>query len=125
MCRNDIRVRVRVERSGVEVPMLILPNRSRHGPVSLRWMYRLLAVSAVLLGCVAGTAAGWQTVGSAVRQSQGVAGKRVDLDLVLAVDASDSMSPAELLIQRQGYGAAFRHADVVAAVETRGVVAVT
>ena len=39
----------------------------------------------------------------------------VDLELVLAVDTSGSMSSAELLIQRQGYIAALRHADFAAA----------
>ena len=48
----------------------------------------------------------------------------VDLELVLAVDTSGSMSKAELLIQRQGYIAALRHADVAAAIATRGAVAV-
>lgn len=48
----------------------------------------------------------------------------VDLELVLAVDASGSMSKAELLIQRQGYIAALRHADVAAAIAMRGGVAV-
>lgn len=48
----------------------------------------------------------------------------VDLELVIAVDTSASMSKAELSIQRQGYIAAFRHPDVAAAVAARGEVAV-
>lgn len=48
----------------------------------------------------------------------------VDLELVLAVDVSGSMSQAELLIQRHGYVAALRHADVAAAIAIRGAVAV-
>src|SRR5262245_50821580 len=97
MFRNDVRVRLRAERSDVGEPMPILPNRSQHRPVSLRWTHRLLAVSIALLGCVAGSLAGWQTAGSAARLSHGVAGNRVDfrarpttvdLALVLAVDTS-------------------------------------
>lgn len=52
------------------------------------------------------------------------AGPTVDLELVLAVDTSASMSKAELSIQRQGYIAAFRHPDVAAAIASRGEVAV-
>ena len=47
----------------------------------------------------------------------------VDLELVLAVDVSGSMSVAELLVQRQGYVAALRHPDVAAALAIRGGVA--
>jgi hypothetical protein len=47
----------------------------------------------------------------------------VDLELVLAVDGSDSMSRAEMLIQRNGYIAALRSADVAAAIASRGAVA--
>jgi hypothetical protein len=39
----------------------------------------------------------------------------VDLELVLAVDASWSMDAEEQLIQRRGYAAAFRDEDVIAA----------
>jgi len=53
----------------------------------------------------------------------GAASKAVDLELVLAVDASDSMSRAEMLIQRNGYIAALRSADVAAAIVSRGGVA--
>ena len=49
----------------------------------------------------------------------------VDLELVLAVDVSESMSRAELLSQRLGYVAALRHADFAGAVATRGGVAIT
>lgn len=48
----------------------------------------------------------------------------VDLELVLAVDTSGSMSSADLLIQRQGYIAALRHADFAAALATRGAMAI-
>jgi len=47
----------------------------------------------------------------------------VALELVLAVDASDSMSRAEMLVQREGYVAALRSADVAAAIASRGPVA--
>lgn len=40
----------------------------------------------------------------------------VDVELVIAVDVSLSMSPEELLIQRDGYAAALRHDEVVNAI---------
>ena len=43
-------------------------------------------------------------------------GVDVDLELILAVDVSDSMSGAELVQQRNGYVAAFRHPDVFEAI---------
>lgn len=42
----------------------------------------------------------------------------VDLELVLAVDVSLSMDLDELQLQRQGYLAAFRHPDVIAAIRS-------
>lgn len=45
--------------------------------------------------------------------SPAVAEESVDLELVLAVDASSSMGFAELLLQRDGYVAAFRHPAVI------------
>jgi len=44
----------------------------------------------------------------------------VDLELVLAVDVSNSMDDAEHRLQRAGYVAAIGHADVWAAIETGG-----
>ena len=41
----------------------------------------------------------------------------VDVELILAVDVSLSMSPEELAIQRDGYAAALTHPDVVRAIE--------
>lgn len=41
----------------------------------------------------------------------------VDLELALAVDVSGSIDPDEALLQRQGYIAAFRHPDVIRAIE--------
>ena len=43
--------------------------------------------------------------------------KYVDLELILAVDVSRSMSPRELEIQRRGYAEALTSDDVVAAIE--------
>lgn len=42
----------------------------------------------------------------------------VDVELVLAVDVSRSMDAAELQLQRDGYIAALRHPDVIAAIES-------
>lgn len=49
----------------------------------------------------------------------------VDLELVLAVDVSGSMSRAELLVQRQGYIDALRSPDLAAAIAMRGDVALS
>ena len=51
----------------------------------------------------------------------------VDLELVLAVDVSRSMDTDELQVQRNGYIAAFRHPDVIAAIRSGplGRIAVT
>ena len=55
------------------------------------------------------------------------AAEDVDLSLVIAVDISTSMDVGEQQLQRQGYVAAFRHADVIRAITggPRGRVAVT
>lgn len=52
--------------------------------------------------------------------------RAVDLELVLAVDVSPSMSEAEQRVQRDGYVSAFRHADVARAITSgaRGRIAV-
>ena len=42
----------------------------------------------------------------------------VDLELILAVDASPSISRAEQKVQRDGYVSAFRHADLASAIES-------
>ena len=42
----------------------------------------------------------------------------VDVELILAVDVSRSMDAAELQIQREGYIAAFRHPEVIAAIRS-------
>jgi hypothetical protein len=51
----------------------------------------------------------------------------VDLELVLAVDVSRSMDPGELRLQRDGYVAAFRHPEVIQAIQSgaTGRIAVT
>jgi hypothetical protein len=51
----------------------------------------------------------------------------VDLELVLAVDNSDSMTQAELTLQRQGYVAALLHPEIAEAVRAgaRGTIALT
>jgi len=41
----------------------------------------------------------------------------VDLELALAVDVSGSIDPDEAMLQRQGYIAAFRHPDVIRAIQ--------
>ena len=44
----------------------------------------------------------------------------VDLELVLAVDVSSSVDEEEYQLQIRGVGAAFRHPDVIAAIESTG-----
>lgn len=46
--------------------------------------------------------------------------QRVDLALVLAVDASSSVNSHEYTLQVAGYANAFRDADVIAAIEAKG-----
>ena len=48
----------------------------------------------------------------------------VELELILAVDTSGSMGGADLLVQRQGYVAALRDPQIIAAIASRGAVAV-
>jgi hypothetical protein len=48
--------------------------------------------------------------------SESLAAEPVDVELVLAVDVSLSMSPKELEIQRRGYAAALTHDDVIQAI---------
>ncbi|CCV14521.1 DUF1194 domain-containing protein [Mesorhizobium sp. STM 4661] len=59
--------------------------------------------------------------------SRAVAAEPVDIELVLAVDVSLSMSPDELEIQRRGYAAALTHDDVLQAIAdgVHGKIAVT
>jgi hypothetical protein len=67
-------------------------------------------------------------VGCLLFPHHGMAGKRaVDLELVLAADISRSMDLEEAALVRQGFIRAFRHPDVVSAIErgTLGRIAVT
>ena len=59
--------------------------------------------------------------------SAAMAEEGVDLELVLAVDISGSMDAEEAELQKQGYVEAFRHADVIQAIQsgTTGRIAVT
>jgi hypothetical protein len=53
--------------------------------------------------------------------------RAVDLELILAVDVSSSMSRDEQRVQRDGYVSAFQHSDVARAIELgpRGMIAVS
>ena len=65
-----------------------------------------------LLGCV--VLANILFVASASAESRTIRQlQAVDLELVLAVDVSGSMSPEEQRVQREGYADAFRHNDVI------------
>lgn len=74
-----------------------------------------------LLACIAVLTAG-VALGPEAR-----ADEPVDVELVLAVDVSLSMSPDELEIQRRGYAAALTHPDVLRAIAdgVHGRIAVT
>lgn len=65
--------------------------------------------------------------GSAIPQTQGQGARKVDLELVLAVDISRSMDYEEHELQRDGYVEAFRHKDVINALMSgpEGRIAVT
>jgi hypothetical protein len=62
-------------------------------------------------------------VGACLPTDRVAAEPAVDLELILAVDVSGSMSRADLLIQRHGYIAALRSAEVGAAIAFRGGIA--
>jgi hypothetical protein len=80
-----------------------------------------MSVSTVMRGCLLFAGAAVMLTGAAAAES------RVDLELVLAVDVSLSMSPGELEIQRHGYAAALTHDDVLEAISlgAYGRIAVT
>ena len=65
-------------------------------------MYRLTIVASVVLALYAGRA---------------IAAEPVDLELALGVDVSGSVDDEEARLQRQGYIAAFRHPDVIRAIQ--------
>ncbi len=69
-------------------------------------MSRLLRLWRVFLGGIA----------AALLASHASAAEQVDVELVLAVDVSLSMSPMELSIQRDGYAAALTHERVLQAI---------
>ncbi len=67
--------------------------------------------------------AAWATsvaVAALVGATPAPAGAPVELELVLAVDASSSVDDGEFALQMQGIAAAFRHADVQAAIHGIG-----
>src|SRR5689334_8148093 len=91
---------------------------------------RALTAATCALALLGGGAA--VVMGSASGQQQQAApqagqGAQVDLELVLAVDVSQSMDYDEHTLQRMGYVDAFRHKDVVNAILSgpRGRIAVT
>lgn len=57
----------------------------------------------------------------AASPQRSAAGEEVDLELVLAVDVSRSMDFEEQRIQREGYVEAFRHPDIIKAIESGAV----
>jgi hypothetical protein len=67
-------------------------------------------LSALAIAAFAGLAAPAAIQSAAAQQGQNV---RVDLELLLAVDISQSMDFDEHTIQRNGYVEAFRHKDVI------------
>ena len=91
---------------------------------STSWRRVLVVASLIVLGIVpvAGTTIpdGWrsESVSGLGGRSTPHAEADVDLELVLAVDVSVSMRPAELLVQRQGYEAAFRRQEVIDAIRS-------
>src|SRR5918995_2772178 len=80
-----------------------------------------------LLGARHTLAAGVALALATIAAPQGLAAEPVDIELVLAVDVSLSMSPDELEIQRQGYAAALTHDKVLQAIAegVHGKIAVT
>ena len=70
----------------------------------------LRGVAALAIAAVAGLAA---PIASQQATAQQGARIRVDLELLLAVDISQSMDHDEHTIQREGYVEAFRHQDVI------------
>lgn len=62
----------------------------------------------------------WVIVAAALLASTAPASAQieVDVELVLAVDVSRSMDEDERLLQRNGYAAAFRHREVIRAIES-------
>ena len=57
-------------------------------------------------------------IATPIVRSAPAAPQTVDLELVLATDNSQSVDPSEARLQRQGVAAAFRHPDVVRAIQS-------
>src|SRR5688572_30461538 len=98
-----------IPKSGNRFSDKIMRQQKAHvTPVLRRWLCALIA----LLACFAGEAR---------------AQPQVDLQLVLAVDASGSVNQTRFELQRQGYAAAFRHPRVLKAIRSgaTGAIAVT
>ncbi|WP_217573382.1 DUF1194 domain-containing protein [Mesorhizobium sp. GbtcB19] len=92
------------------------PSNVRHDPEGTRPPPgSRLKILALLVGVFGPT-----SVGAAPER------RAVDLELILAVDVSPSMSQAEQRVQRDGYVSAFQHSDVARAIATgaRGRIAV-
>lgn len=66
-------------------------------------VFRLILLSVLALGLASATAAAQD--------------RPVDLELAMGIDVSGSVDDLEALLQRQGYIAAFRHPDVIRAIE--------
>jgi hypothetical protein len=81
-------------------------------------------VSAAVRITVAAALAGFGALAADAASAENIP---VDLELVLAVDVSQSMDPDEHQLQRLGYAEAFRHQDVIDAIlfGPRGRIAVT
>ena len=78
-------------------------------------------VSACIFGVLAAVPARGETVAAADQLAQGGGnGQVVDLELVLAVDASSSVSAEEFDLQMRGFAEAFRHPAVAAAIRATG-----
>jgi hypothetical protein len=67
---------------------------------------------------LAGTALLAAAVAAPLASSAPAAPQSVDLELVLATDNSQSIDRSEALLQRQGIAAAFKHPDVVRAIQS-------
>ncbi len=70
------------------------------------------------LPAVAAGVAGWLLLIAALTGAPAIAQTRVDLQLVLAVDASGSVDQFRFELQKRGYVAAFRHARVLQAIRS-------
>jgi hypothetical protein len=65
-----------------------------------------------------GLALFWLAAAVPIVRSAPAAPQAVDLELVLATDNSQSIDPSEAKLQRQGVAAAFRHPEVIRAIQS-------